>query len=353
MGKRKGSRKRRRPEDEATSQARPQARTPVSQWSPDVEQPGPEHEEAGPSRLPVIQIPQVPRWADEDEDDGPTQEEMEQASQISLAWRRARGEEVGPSREQVEQASRISRAMSRARGEEAVADIVLPRRSSRNSEEKRVRTARLNTVDQPEIATVPLGTSRNFYISEDLSWPVMNSVADYVVTLGVSSPNKCTPARNRHFFCFNDSEMSSEVLCALNLAVQFCVDKLTKGFSVLVHCAAGVNRSSLVYVEVMKHFMPHHFAREMIDILANAKHAVNESWQTLTNPHFVEHLCREEQEEEQSALDLPSAHAPYAPAGCTNSEEPSQPSIQDLLEGLEDKKKRKRVTFSLYDRSCI
>ena len=231
--------------------------------------------------------------------------------------------------------------------------VVLPRRSSRNSEEKRVRTARLNTVDQPEIATVPLGTSRNFYISEDLSWPVMNSVADYVVTLGVSSPNKCTTARNRHFFFFNDSELSSQDLCALNLAVQFCVDKLTKGFSVLVHCAAGVNRSSLVYVEVMKHFMPHHFAREMIDILANAKHAVNESWQTLTNPHFVEHLCREEQEEEQSALDLPSAHAPYAPAGCTNSEEPSQPSIQDLLEGLEDKKKRKRVTFSLYDRSCI
>ena len=231
--------------------------------------------------------------------------------------------------------------------------VVLPRRSSRNSEEKRVRTARLNTVDQPEIATVPLGTNINFYISEDLAWPVMKSVADYVVTLGVSSPNKCTTARNRYFFCFNDSELSSEDLGALNLAVQFCVDKLTKGFSVLVHCAAGVNRSSLVYVEVMKHFMPHHFAREMIDILANAKHAVNESWQTLTNPHFVEHLCREEQEEEQSALDLPSAHAPYAPAGCTNSEEPSQPSIQDLLEGLEDKKKRKRVTFSLYDRSCI
>ena len=238
-------------------------------------------------------------------------------------------------------------------------DKVLPRRSSRNSEEKRLKTTRLNTVDQPEIATVPLGTSKNFYISEDLAWPVMNSVADYVVTLGVSSPNKCTTARNRHFFCFNDSEMSSEVLCALNLAVQFCVDKLTKGFSVLVHCAAGVNRSSLVYVEVMKHFMPHHFAREMIDILANAKHAVNESWQTLTNPHFVEHLCREEQEDEQSALDLPSAHPPYAPAGCTNSEEEpgrqrdnlftphAPPSIEDLLEGLEHKNKRKRVSFSL------
>ena len=239
-------------------------------------------------------------------------------------------------------------------------DKVLPRRSSRNSEEKRLKTTRLNTVDQPEIATVPLGTSKNFYISEDLAWPVMNSVADYVVTLGVSSPNKCTTAKNRHFFFFNDSELSSQDLCALNLAVQFCVDKLTKGFSVLVHCAAGVNRSSLVYVDVMKHFMPHGTcAREMIDILANAKHAVNESWLTLTNPHFVEHLCREEQEDEQRALDLPSAHPPYVPAGCTNSEEEpgrqrdnlftphAPPSIEDLLEGLEHKNKRKRVSFSL------
>ena len=67
MGKRKGSKKRRRPEDEATSQARRRARTPIAHWSPLEEQPGPEQEEAGPSRLPVIQIPQVPRWADEDD----------------------------------------------------------------------------------------------------------------------------------------------------------------------------------------------------------------------------------------------------------------------------------------------
>ena len=92
---------------------------------------------------------------------------------------------------------------------------------------------------------------------------------------------------------------------------------------------------------------------------ANAKHAVNESWLTLTNPHFVEHLCREEQEDEQRALDLPSAHPPYVPAGCTNSEEEpgrqrdnlftphAPPSIEDLLEGLEHKNKRKRVSFSL------
>ena len=117
MGKRKGSKKRRRPEDEATSQARRRARTPIAQWSQVEEQPGPEQEEAGPSRLPVIQIPQAPRWADEDEDDGPTLEEMEQASQVALARRRARGEEEGPSREQVKFASRLSRAMSRARGE--------------------------------------------------------------------------------------------------------------------------------------------------------------------------------------------------------------------------------------------
>ena len=122
MGKRKGSKKRRRPEDEATSQARRRARTPIAQWSQLEEQPGPEQEEAGPSRLPVIQIPQVPRWADEGEDDGPTLEEREQASQVSLARRRARGEEEGPSREQVEFASRLSGAMSRARGEEGIED---------------------------------------------------------------------------------------------------------------------------------------------------------------------------------------------------------------------------------------
>ena len=122
MGKRKGSKKRRRPEDEATSQARRRARTPISQWSQLEEQPGPEQEEAGPSRLPVIQIPQVPGWADEEEDKGPTLEEREQALQASLERRRAREGVEGPSREQVEFASRLSGAMRRARGEEGIED---------------------------------------------------------------------------------------------------------------------------------------------------------------------------------------------------------------------------------------
>ena len=76
MGKRKGSKKRRRPEDDASSRARRRARTPVSRWSDDEEQPEPEHEEAGPSRLPdVQQVQQVHRWADEDEVSEPEQGE--------------------------------------------------------------------------------------------------------------------------------------------------------------------------------------------------------------------------------------------------------------------------------------
>ena len=52
MGKRKGSKKRRRPEEDGSSRVRRRARPVVSRWSDGIEQAEPEHEEAGPSRQP-------------------------------------------------------------------------------------------------------------------------------------------------------------------------------------------------------------------------------------------------------------------------------------------------------------
>ena len=64
----------------------------------------------------------------------------------------------------------------------------------------------------------------------------------------------------------------------------------------MLHCAAGVNRSSPVFCLVAQHlnlYATHMQMRSIIQDLREAKAAVNTSWLTLTNRHFEDYLLKD------------------------------------------------------------
>ena len=76
-------------------------------------------------------------------------------------------------------------------------------------------------------------------------------------------------------------------------AMEWCLRHLAQGKSVLVHCAAGVNRSSLVFCLVAQRLNPSRQMQNIIQDLREAKAAVNPSWLTLTNRHFRAYLLKD------------------------------------------------------------
>jgi len=87
--------------------------------------------------------------------------------------------------------------------------------------------------------------------------------------------------------------MTDECECVVLQAMEWCLGHLAEGKSVLVHCAAGVNRSSLVFCLVAQRLNPNMQMQNIIQDLREAKAAVNRSWQTLTNRHFGDYLLKD------------------------------------------------------------
>ena len=102
-----------------------------------------------------------------------------------------------------------------------------------------------------QIARVP--HVAGLYISENLTRASFQGagITD-VVTVGDSSdlPYKQWPGRVD--FRFPDAELTNAAWGTMIAAVQHCIGRLIANRLVAVHCAAGVNRSSLVSVLVCK-----------------------------------------------------------------------------------------------------
>lgn len=72
------------------------------------------------------------------------------------------------------------------------------------------------------------------------------------------------------------------------------IRELRQGKTVLLHCAAGQNRSAAVAVTVLKHYYPEMGVTELIERIkkdkADAGYNVGQ-WATLTNDSFCQLLC--------------------------------------------------------------
>ena len=153
----------------------------------------------------------------------------------------------------------------------------------------RLRNVVMYGVDLPQLARVP-GVDK-FYISENLPRSDFSSERiDEVVTVGDTPDLQYTQWPGRVDFRFPDGELDERALVTVQAATQHCIEQLHKGKAVAVHCAAGVNRSSLVAVLVMLHQNPTQSPHDAIRSLTSAKFSVNPSWLTLTNRHFRAHL---------------------------------------------------------------
>lgn len=114
-----------------------------------------------------------------------------------------------------------------------------------------------------------------------------------MVTLGVSADLPYTQWKGgitRADFRFQDGELDDSAWAKANAAAKYCTGELTAGRNLAVHCAAGVNRSSLVAILVTSHFHPDVAVDKLITDLREAKHEVNPAWMTLTNKQFEDRL---------------------------------------------------------------
>ena len=171
------------------------------------------------------------------------------------------------------------------------AEVPSPRYPKRNRE----ASAPNYGCDRSEVAH--LHYVPRMYISEHLSQKeireALPSETPYVATCGVCGTLGNKRYRRQQDFIFQDGPMTDESECVVLQAVKWCVGHLVQGNSVLVHCAAGVNRSSLVFCMVAQRLNPSMQMQNIIQDLREAKAAVNPSWLTLINRHFEDYLLKD------------------------------------------------------------
>ena len=167
--------------------------------------------------------------------------------------------------------------------------------SPRYPKRKREAPAPNYSCDRSEVAH--LHYVPRMYISEHLSQKeireALPSVTTYVATCGVCGTLGHKPYRHQQDFIFQDGPMAGESECVVLQAMEWCLGHLKQGKSVLVHCAAGVNRSSLVFCLVVQRLNPSMQMQNIIQDLREAKAAVNPSWLTFTNHHFEDYLLKD------------------------------------------------------------
>ncbi|MAI44499.1 MAG: hypothetical protein CMB79_01125 [Filomicrobium sp.] len=166
--------------------------------------------------------------------------------------------------------------------------------SLRYPKRKREASAPNYSCDLSEVAH--LHYVPRMYISEHLSQKEIQEAlprGTYVATCGICGTLGHKPYRRQQDFIFQDSLMTDESECVMLQAVEWCLGHLAQGKSVLVHCAAGVNRSSLVFCLVAQRLNPSMQMQNIIQDLREAKAAVNPSWLTLTNRHFEDYLLKD------------------------------------------------------------
>lgn len=155
-----------------------------------------------------------------------------------------------------------------------------------------------------------------FHIAENLRRESLTSEngarIQEVVTVGTSSDVPYVQWPGRVNFTIPDAEPGQAEWDRIKAAVHHCIRKLKANRTVVVHCGHGVNRSSWVAIMVSKHFRPEVPVETLIQDLKEAKRQVNESWQTLTNRHFLNALLQDDnteksetEEEEQPVAKRP------------------------------------------------
>jgi hypothetical protein len=91
-------------------------------------------------------------------------------------------------------------------------------------------------------------------------------------------------------FLFPDGPITKEADATIQAAVDYVVNLLKAREIVIVHCHAGINRSSLVVAKVMQRMEPHLQMLDIVTKIVQEKTSIDNNWATLENKHFQNSL---------------------------------------------------------------